>query len=420
MRQFVRTPTGAALTLVGVAAILVVAIGLTRAPGSYAATSQGAYAGPVEPVPTWTFTPTRPPQVVLAPTATPTGTATPTALPPTPTWTPAPTATPTPFIQPPQVAVTLTGLRHMWQTWNNCGPATLAMALSYYGSSLDQADIAAVLRRHPDDKNVAPQELADFARSQGYRALVRVNGNAQLLRTFLSNGIPVVLETWLEPEPNDGMGHYRLLVGYDDAAQHWIAYDSYVSDNLVAPADAPYQGIYLSYAETEALWAVFNRTYILIYQETQEPLIQQILGEQMDDAVMWQTARQSAEAVVGQRPDDPFAWFNLGTDLVALQDFDAAALAYDRARALGLPWRMLWYQFGPFQAYHAVGRYGDVVALADATLATTQSIEEIHYWKGQGLAGLGDLAGARAAWQQALSLNPAFAPAQEALASLPR
>jgi tetratricopeptide (TPR) repeat protein len=81
---------------------------------------------------------------------------------------------------------------------------------------------------------------------------------------------------------------------------------------------------------------------------------------------------------------------------------------------------MLWYQFGPFQAYHAVGRYGDVVALADATLATTQSIEEIHYWKGQGLAGLGDLAGARAAWQQALALNPAFAPAQETLASLPR
>jgi hypothetical protein len=76
---------------------------------------------------------------------------------------------------------------------------------------------------------------------------------------------------------------------------------------------------------------------------------------------------------------------------------------------------MLWYQFGPFVAYHAVGRYADVVQLADATLATTTSIEELHYWRGQGLAGLGDPNAARAAYEQALALNPDFPPARAAL-----
>jgi predicted double-glycine peptidase len=89
----------------------------------------------------------------------------------------------------------LTGLAHAWQTWNNCGPATLAMVLSYSGSTLTQADVGVTLRTDKEDKNVSPEELADFARSQGLRALVRVNGDADRLRLLLSNGVPVVIET---------------------------------------------------------------------------------------------------------------------------------------------------------------------------------------------------------------------------------
>jgi tetratricopeptide (TPR) repeat protein len=78
---------------------------------------------------------------------------------------------------------------------------------------------------------------------------------------------------------------------------------------------------------------------------------------------------------------------------------------------------MLWYQFGPFQAYDAVGRAQDVLTLADATLSTTQNIEELHYWRGRALAALGDAAEAQRAWQQALALNPDYRPAGEALAA---
>jgi tetratricopeptide (TPR) repeat protein len=329
---------------------------------------------------------------------------------------PSPQPSPTPAYRPSAASVELTGFTHIWQKWNNCGPATLAMDLSYYGLVLNQLDVAATLKPNWDDKNVSPEEMADFARSQGFQAWVRVNGDFDRLRLLLSNGVPVLVETWLELEPGNGMGHYRLLTGYDDASQQWTVFDSYVSAGVAA--DQPYRGIHLSYEELGHLWAVFNRTYILIYTDDMAPLVLSILGEETDDSIMWQQALRQAQAEVEQRPDDPFAWFNLGTDLVALGQFEQAGVAYDRARVIGLPWRMLWYQFGPFRAYYETLRYQELIALADATIATAGDIEEVYYWKGLGLAAQGDTAGARQVWQRALELNPHYAEAASALSAI--
>jgi hypothetical protein len=417
--RFLRTPFGLALMLVlGTVALLVVSCSQLSGSSSgelnpmqaEIATRQQRMAAALTQVPAAPLTVTAAPVAPVAAVLVPTGTPLPTATTP-----PIPTAAPA--HQPAQSAVTLTGFTHEWQTWNNCGPATLAMNLSYFGSTLTQADVGTVLRRHPDDKNVSPEELVAFAAGQGYQAQVRVNGSTDLMRLLISNGIPVLIETWLEEEPNDGMGHYRLLTGYDDAEQYWIGYDSYVDTGLFSSI-GPYRGIRMSYAETDALWKVFNRTYLLIYTDAQAPLVASIYGEALDPGVMWQRAAQEAQAIVQQTPNDAFAWFNLGTDLTTLGDYGGAAQAYDQARRLGLPWRMLWYQFGPFQAYDAVGRAQDVLTLADATLSTTQNIEELHYWRGRALAALGDAAEAQHAWQQALALNPDYRPAGEALATL--
>lgn len=333
--------------------------------------------------------------------------------------TPVPTEIPNEISAPLPTAIALAGLRHAWQTWNNCGPATLAMNLSYYGSTLGQEEIGAALRRSPDDKNVGPEELAHYARGQGFLAVQRVNGDANLVRELLDAGIPVFIETWLEEHPNDGMGHYRLITGYAESRQQWIAHDSYISTNLVAGDGGElgtYAGIWLPYEETDALWKVFNRTYLVVYPSGKAPAVDAILGERVDDAAMWAAAEARARAEIAARPDDAFAWFNLGSSLWSLGRADEAADAFDRARVIGLPWRMLWYQFAPFATYVAVNRPEETLLLADATLANTQSIEEIWYWKGRALAALGDVEGARAAWQQALALYPGYAAANEALA----
>lgn len=364
------------------------------------------------------------PTSIIVPTPTPSP-VTQVALDPTPLPTlPVPTATSVPVVttlhQAPQPAVQLNGLTHFWQTWNNCGPATLATNLSFYGSTLDQADIGNVLRRYADDKNVGPEELVSYAQGQGYMAQLRVNGSADLARTLVSNGIPLLIETWLEDEPGDGMGHYRLLTGYDDVSQRWIVYDSYAHTNFVSADPNVYQGIYMSYEQTEAWWKVFNRTYVLVYPPDRDALVRSILGDAYDINVMWQQAIATAQAEIAANPADPYAYFNLGSSLVTLGDYAGAATAFDQARGLGLPWRMLWYQFGPFVAYAEMGRYQEVIDLGQATLTSAAGgIEEIHYWRGRAMAGLGNATSAQAEWNQALLLNPDFLPAQQALAGVP-
>ncbi len=322
-----------------------------------------------------------------------------------------PTPSPTPT---PPAALRLTGLAHYWQTWNNCGPATLAMQLSYFGLRIGQDAIGAALRPFKDDKNVSPQELAAYAEAQGLAAIARVNGDGQRLRQLLITGVPVLIETWYEPKPNDGMGHYRLIVGFDDAAGEWIAYDSYDSRGVVK--GQPYQGIRLSYREVDALWAVFNRAYVVIYDTARADAVEHILGDDLDDTAMWQRSRAAAEKAVATDERDPFAWFNLGSSLTALGRYAEAADAFDRARRIGLPWRMLWYQFTPFRAYYEVGRYEEISALADATLRTSGPvIEELFFWKGLALYAQGERDGARDAWRRAVALNPNFADAHAAL-----
>ena len=103
---------------------------------------------------------------------------------------------------------------------------------------------------------------------------------------------------------------------------------------------------------------------------------------------------------------------------MALEQYEEAAAAFDRARQIGLPWRMLWYQFTPFPAYYHTGRHQEVVALADATLRVTTHLEELHYWRGMALVALGNPSAGAEAFRTALQLKPGFPPAAEALGAL--
>jgi len=352
------------------------------------------------------------PSSVPSPIAPAVSTFTPTAT-ASATPSPTPSPTPTPAFRPVEPAVELTGVVHAWQTWNNCGPATLSMYLSYCGLDLTQTDIAAVLRPNPDDKNVSPEELANFARAQGLQALVGYDGTAEQLRLLLSNGIPVIIETWHEPEPGDGMGHYRLLVGYNDAARHWIVYDSYDTVNLRG-AD-PYLGLATPYDEVESLWPAFNRVYVVVYDPALEPVVRGIVGPEVGTPAMWEAALAHAEAEVAARPDDVFAWFNLGSSLTHLGRMAEATEAYRQAEAIGWPKRMLWYQFEPYQAFYEQGEHDTVIRFSDQVMALTDQIEEVWYWRGRALAGRGEADAARAAFERALALNPGYRPALMAL-----
>ncbi|HKZ83401.1 MAG TPA: tetratricopeptide repeat protein [Anaerolineae bacterium] len=304
--------------------------------------------------------------------------------------------------------VMLAGFRHIYQTWNNCGPATLSMNLSFYGWGGGQADAAKYLKPDPEDKNVSPHEMAAFARSLGFEAVTRVGGSMPLVKEFLRAGIPVLIEKGFEPDPQAGwQGHYELIVGYDDSMNAFIAMDSYTGPNQSVPYDT-----------LDWYWSHFNRTFIIAHTPDQAGTVMQMLGVDADPAQNLTGALATAQAEAAADPSNPFAWFNVGSNFAALGDYESAAAAYDQARSLGLPWRMTWYQFGIFEAYYRTGRFDDVLALADATLATTPYVEELWYYRGLVRQARGEPDAAREQFRQALHYNPNFTAAADALAAL--
>ena len=327
----------------------------------------------------------------------------------TPTMAPTPTYPPIPAhaqIPPP-----------LWekQDANNCGPATLSIFLHFYGWSGTQYDVASVIKPDINDRNVNIDELVYFVRTHvgwldaGYR----VGGNLELIKRFIANGIPFMIEEtsilapvyW--PGDDHWAGHYLLITGYDDDTHTFTVQDSWLGPNLVN-----------SYKDLDKHWQAFNRAYVLLYRPAQEPLIKSLLGSDWDEATNRQHALDTATQETQTEPKNAFAWFNRGTNLLYFQRWSEAADAYDTARQIGLPQRMLRYQFGPFIAYFKTNRIQDLVTLSAYALKITPNSEEDLYWHGWGLYEEGDKAGAIKEFQAAVKANSTYQDAKNALLTL--
>lgn len=309
----------------------------------------------------------------------------------------------------------LTGVTHIYQDWNNCGPATLTMALSFYDyPQTDQHVAANWLKPNSEDKNVSPWQMAEYVNTQldgSLRAIVRQGGTMDLLKVLISNDFAVLTEEGYDPEGQNlgWMGHYLLMSGYDDARQVFTTQDSYDGPNME-----------YTYEHVDEYWRHFNRVYLVVYPPAREDELMELLGSDADEDQNWANALERARAETVANQQDAFNWFNMGTNFVGLGMYQEAATAYDQARNLGLPWRMNWYQFGMFEAYLAVGRNDDVIALAQANLndGGGQYVEETFYYGGLAREAMGETQRAISNLDQAVFFNPNFTPAIEARAEI--
>lgn len=337
-----------------------------------------------------------------------------------PTATPLPpTPTAQPTLPPPPASVIHEGVERITQTFNNCGPANLTQVLNYYDYDITQKDIGDYLKPNIEDRNVSPWQIEDYVNEfTPYTAIARSNGTMDMLKQFIANDILVVIEKGYEIPESGWWGHYLTVFGYDDETELIYSQDSYLPPSTEIGRTDPYD-------EFELFWSQFNYTFYVVYQPAQEELVYQILGADMvDDFTMWQLTAERAEKQTTDDPENAFAWFNLGTALTRMgeltgeqQYYQGGAQAFDQARAIGLPNRMLWYQFRIYTAYQKVGRYQDVIDLADATLATQggRNVEETYWYKGHALLALANYTGAKEAYETALERNENFYAAEWSL-----
>ena len=298
------------------------------------------------------------------------------------------------------------------QDWNACGPATLAMHLRMYGWEGDQFAVSEEIKANRRDRNVNVEELAAYVINSVPELNVqyRVGGDLEMLKRLLAAGFPVMIEEsfklpeafWFEDDL--WSGHYLLLTGYDDAAQTFIAQDSYIGRNQI-----------VRFADLAESWKTFNRVYLVLYSQDQEDVLAGVLGAEWDRDANREHALDAAQAAVQADPADSFEWFNLGTNLVYFERYTEAAQAYDRVRELGMPQRMLRYQFGPFHAYFHAGRTEDLLAMTEYSLKSTPNSEETLLWQGWGLYRMGNREGALVSFNEALEVNPLYGDAQFAI-----
>lgn len=382
------------------------------------------------------------------------------AFTPTPTIEPAPTTTPepnftatptlTPTITPtpsPQI-VELEGVTyvHQHERWNYCAPATLTMALNFWGWSGNRDDIARAIKpgendpelnfidRGRSDKNVMPYEMANFVTDfTDYSIVTRYGGEISVLKDLIANGFPVVIEKGVYQRDYLGkitwMGHYLFVTGYDDTESVFIVQDAYVE---------PGENRRLPYQEFIDDWRGFNYLFMVIYSPPDEQEVFSLLGPWADDTWANRNALNIANLEITTKTgvDEFFAWFNKGTSHVQLLEYVDGAFAYDYAFILyaGIgepavgetvetkrPYRMMWYQTGPYWAYYYSGRYQDVINLANTTLYDTISeptLEESIYWRGMAYLAIGETGNAVTDFQQTLYLNSSFIPGRQMLEQL--
>lgn len=347
------------------------------------------------------------------------------------TFTPqGPTEIPTQTVTPLPSSVFLPNVTYVDQRdrWNYCGPANLTMALKFWGWNGTRDDIAEVVKpgiqdmsldfiqQGKSDKNVMPYELTDYVQDfTDYNVILRYGGDVDLLKRLIAAGFPVVVEKGYYEADYTGkvgwLGHYQFATGYEDAIQAMIVQDTW--------NDGP--DFRILYDEFSNGWRSFDYIFFVVYPPDRESEVFQLLGLWADPNWSYQHALDLADGdILSQTGIDLyFSWFNKGTSLVKLGQYGLAAQAYDQAfnlyANLGTgnqqrPYRMMWYQTGPYMAYYYSGRYGDVINLANVTLETVSppTLEESFYWRGLAEYALGQTSPAIDDLLESVRLNPGF------------
>ena len=285
------------------------------------------------------------------------------------------------------------------------------MALSYNGINISQEILGQDLRPYQipggdnDDKSVTLEELAQKAEDLGLIPYHRPRGNIDLVKKFISRGMPVITRTCTRL--NEDIGHYRIIKGYDDTTHEIIQDDSLQGKNLR-----------YSYGDFEKLWEKFNYEYLVLVPKEKENLALHILSEYADSKTAWQNAISLSKNHLDQNPDDIYARFNLSVALYNIGDFKSSTEEFEKVENL-LPFRTLWYQIEPIEAYYELGNYEKVFSLTDKILNNAnRAFSELYILRGGIYKKQGNIGAARNEFEKAVFYNKNLLSAQKALDSL--
>jgi len=358
--------------------------------------------------PTATAAPTLVAQVA-ATTSTPVPSAVPTA-----TTAPAtPTIAATPKPEAIASATFLEPMSHWFQGWNQCAEESIAMSLSYFGIKLDPNAVTAYLRPNngaKGSKNVESDRIVAYLRGQGVQAEAYHGGTVDRVKRLVAAGVPVIVGQWQNRTDHAGIGHWRVVRGYDNTKGVFLINDS--MEGAAVP---------ISYAAFDDLWPVYNYVYIPVWNDKLAPGVQRVMGDDMNLKTNIAHDIAYVQNRIEQQPTNAELYLALGGGYFRAGDYQKAVDYYHKARTLGLiqkyPWT-LWYQSWPVTAMVNLGMNDEALQVSQENIRSAGVYAIMHYQRGIIYEKRGDIATARREYQMALVDDKNYPDAQAALKRL--
>jgi uncharacterized protein len=215
-------------------------------------------------------------------------------------------------------------LEFISQTLNNCGPASVAEVLNYWGIYRTQGQVQAILRADGNPGGMVPYGVPSYMHALGMDVVIGVGGTDEEIKALVAGGFPVIVNQWVSPENH--YGHFRPIEAYDDARGGFVSSDPFLGPNH-----------FVSYADFDEIWTTNSRRFIVIYPPSRQAAVQSALAASGWDKTATyqadltkqeqrQTPRTSAAKTAFRIADyrQGYGALNLAWDELQLGQFDAA------------------------------------------------------------------------------------------------
>jgi len=150
------------------------------------------------------------------------------------------------------------------QTYNACGPASLAQVVQYFGLNLSQQQISRYTRA-TERSYMTAEAIVTFAPIFGMNARLYRGGSLDAVRVAIRARLPLIALQEVQWQGHT-VAHWRVITGYDDARQV-----IYVMDPLLG-------AVTVAYPEFSRIWNLHAGQFALVYPPNWEALVLQVMG----------------------------------------------------------------------------------------------------------------------------------------------
>jgi hypothetical protein len=124
------------------------------------------------------------------------------------------------------------------QGYNECGPTSLQMVMSFYGKSLTKGEIVKSVFMKSWGTPIS--EMESYARRQKFGIYSFYGWREGKMKYLIAQGYPLIVlgeipSNWYPDGSYAGIGHYVVVVGYDDTEKKFVINDPGLGRKMEVP-----------------------------------------------------------------------------------------------------------------------------------------------------------------------------------------